>query len=174
VTLADELVERYSRQILLPEVGGRGQERLCATRVEVAGQGDAADVAADLLAAAGVQVERPTGRAGDLVIAFDERRAIVARSGATSATVAIAVGRPCRHCVDRVLPTPIDSTVASGTTAQIVGALAAAEALRVALDLASASRTHTLDLSAGRFAAHPLATPACDSCAGDAEGEPHP
>lgn len=52
--LSDAQVERYSRQILLPEVGGRGQERLLAARVALAGAGRAAAVAATLLGRAGV------------------------------------------------------------------------------------------------------------------------
>jgi ThiF family len=52
--LSDAQIERYSRQILLPEVGGRGQERLLAARVALAGTGDAAAVAATLLGRAGI------------------------------------------------------------------------------------------------------------------------
>jgi len=40
--LTDAQIERYGRQIILPEVGGRGQERLLAARVAVAGAGPAA------------------------------------------------------------------------------------------------------------------------------------
>ncbi len=49
-----EEVIRYSRHIILPEVGGRGQERLRATRVLVSGEGPVASAAATYLAAAGV------------------------------------------------------------------------------------------------------------------------
>ena len=41
--LTDAQVERYSRQIVLPEIGARGQERLLAARVALAG--DAATIA---------------------------------------------------------------------------------------------------------------------------------
>jgi hypothetical protein len=51
--LTDAQVERYARQVLLPEVGGRGQARLLAARVAVAGAGAAATAAA-LLSRAGV------------------------------------------------------------------------------------------------------------------------
>ena len=37
--LTDAQIDRYSRQIILPEVGGRGQERLLARCVEVIGNG---------------------------------------------------------------------------------------------------------------------------------------
>jgi molybdopterin/thiamine biosynthesis adenylyltransferase len=54
--LTDDQIRRYARHILLPDVGGRGQERLLAGAVTVAiGPGrDAAVVAIAYLAAAGV------------------------------------------------------------------------------------------------------------------------
>lgn len=52
--LTDAQLERYSRQVLLPEVGGRGQERLLAAAVTLAGGGVAAGVAGVLLGRAGV------------------------------------------------------------------------------------------------------------------------
>lgn len=52
--LTESQVERYSRQIILPEVGGRGQERLFAARVRIVGTGGAAAAAATLLGRAGV------------------------------------------------------------------------------------------------------------------------
>lgn len=50
----EEQIRRYSRHILLAEVGGKGQRRLRAARVLVLGAGGAAAVAAGYLAAAGV------------------------------------------------------------------------------------------------------------------------
>jgi hypothetical protein len=52
--LSDAQIERHSRQILLPEVGGRGQERLLAARICVTGTDEAAGLAALLLGRAGV------------------------------------------------------------------------------------------------------------------------
>jgi len=54
--LTDQQLERYSRQILLPEVGGRGQERLLAATVVVAGTDAATGVAAALLGRAGIGI----------------------------------------------------------------------------------------------------------------------
>lgn len=52
--LTDAQIERYSRQIILPQVGGRGQQRLLASTVSLIGQGPLAETAAAYLAAAGV------------------------------------------------------------------------------------------------------------------------
>ena len=50
----DAYVERYSRQLILAEIGPRGQERLAAARVAIAARGAAADRVVAYLAAAGV------------------------------------------------------------------------------------------------------------------------
>jgi adenylyltransferase/sulfurtransferase len=52
--LADEQIERYSRQIILPQVGGKGQENLLRACVLVNGIGPLQDVALLYLAAAGI------------------------------------------------------------------------------------------------------------------------
>jgi len=52
--LDDEQIERYSRQLILAEIGPRGQERLGAARVAVVGDGVAAGRVVAYLAAAGV------------------------------------------------------------------------------------------------------------------------
>ncbi|MCC6847711.1 MAG: hypothetical protein IT294_04355 [Deltaproteobacteria bacterium] len=52
--LDDEQIERYSRQLILREIGPRGQERLLATRVAVAGADAAAERVVAYLAAAGI------------------------------------------------------------------------------------------------------------------------
>lgn len=51
--LTDEQARRYSRHVLLREVGGRGQARLLETAVRVRGGGTALEVAATYLAAGG-------------------------------------------------------------------------------------------------------------------------
>ena len=52
--LTDTQIERYSRQIILPQVGGNGQERLLQSSVAIAGAGAVAEVAALYLAGAGI------------------------------------------------------------------------------------------------------------------------
>ncbi|MBX5468052.1 MAG: hypothetical protein K6U14_11265 [Firmicutes bacterium] len=55
--LSDRELERYSRQILLPEIDDRGQERLLQSRVAVRGPAWAAVLLSQYLEAAGVTVE---------------------------------------------------------------------------------------------------------------------
>jgi molybdopterin-synthase adenylyltransferase len=54
--LAESELLRYSRQILVPEIGGLGQERLRAWSVMLVGKGTAQEVAARYLAAGGTEV----------------------------------------------------------------------------------------------------------------------
>lgn len=54
MSLSDAQIERYCRQIVLPEVGSRGQERLLQATVSVFGADDSTLVCATYLAAAGV------------------------------------------------------------------------------------------------------------------------
>lgn len=54
MTMSEADVERYARQIVIPEVGVAGQERLLASRVLVLGRGPGAEAARRYLEAAGV------------------------------------------------------------------------------------------------------------------------
>jgi len=54
VRLTEEQIERYSRHILLPEVGGKGQEKLLDAKVLIVGAGGLGSPVATYLAAAGV------------------------------------------------------------------------------------------------------------------------
>ena len=53
-TMTDADEERYSRQILFPEIGRRGQERLLASRAVIVGCGALGSFQANALARAGV------------------------------------------------------------------------------------------------------------------------
>jgi len=54
VTLSDEELERYARQIVLPQVGGVGQRRLRGARIAVIGAGGIGSAVVPALAGAGV------------------------------------------------------------------------------------------------------------------------
>ena len=49
-------IDRYGRQMLLPEWGASGQERLMQARVAIAGAGEAARAAQTYLSAAGIKL----------------------------------------------------------------------------------------------------------------------
>lgn len=52
--LTEEQIERYSRQIILPEIGGKGQEKLLQAKVLIIGCGGLGSPCAYYLAAAGI------------------------------------------------------------------------------------------------------------------------
>jgi molybdopterin/thiamine biosynthesis adenylyltransferase len=165
--LSDALVERYSRQILLPEVGGRGQERLCAARVTVTGGGDAGAFAATLLAGAGAAVAIEAGPPDELRVTTAATAGVRARFHGSAAVVATLPGMPCVACLPaRALGLPAaDDAAAAPAVAQATGALVAAEALRLVLGLATEGRVHTVDVARGDAAAAPLGgTPGCVRC----------
>jgi|SRR5579871_4534 len=176
--LSDAQVERWSRQIVLPEVGGRGQERLCAARATVCGGNAAAALAAELLERAGVRV---VGDAGDVVLDLGDqpieapRGAVVVRGRMRGARMAVVtlVGRPCGACLDAeaLLPRPTRAeampAALGAAAARVLGAIAAGEALSALLRRPRAGRMQTVDLGAGAFAGTTLPSgPGCARCAG--------
>jgi adenylyltransferase/sulfurtransferase len=162
--LTDTLVERYSRQILLPDVGGRGQERLGAAAVVLSGS--ATGVAATLLAAAGVPVVCEVGVPGVVEALVDSRHMVRAYLHQSGGTVLTLVGRPCGRCAPTSDSARTDAAEPDVAGAQAIEALLAAEVLRVALGLTAAGRSHTVDLARGVFEGHPLArTAGCAACA---------
>ncbi len=97
--LSDAQIERYSRQIILPEIGGAGQERLLAATVEVHGAGPLAAMAARYLAGGGVGHLRLVDDDGDAAALCAELAAlnpecIVTRGAAASVAVTLALDLP--------------------------------------------------------------------------------
>jgi hypothetical protein len=109
---------RHARQLLLAEIGERGQERLCATRVQLAADADprAAVVARDYLERAGMQVLDAS--AGDAQAAGVDASALP-MAVVDSAAVRALAGHPA-----------LDEAAAA-----LAGAFAAVEAIKQALDL---------------------------------------
>lgn len=70
--LSEQQIERYSRQILIPQVGGIGQEKLLAAQVAICGGGEAALTAATYLAAAGIGTVLVHETLQDAVTAINE------------------------------------------------------------------------------------------------------
>ncbi|HXJ35201.1 MAG TPA: hypothetical protein VMS22_14310 [Candidatus Eisenbacteria bacterium] len=165
--LADALVERYSRQILLAEVGGRGQERLLASQVAIAGDDAAARFAATLVRAAGAEVTMTSGAPGRIEVDAAPAGTVVGRWRGCAGTVATLVGRPCARCLDASV-LALAAAGPGGDAAQPVGALVAVETLRVLLGLATEGRVQRLDAGRGTFGGETLSGPGCAACGASA------
>ena len=192
MTLDDARIARYGRQILLPEVGGRGQTRLLGSAIAVVGTGTAAAFAASLIGRAGVGRLALHGIAGAVTVAPDctvTRHgetdtlgpvdlavfvgtdapaehigpAVMAR-GTGGAFVAALPGRPCLRCFVR--PAPDLGGAGADTPSWSLGALVAAEALRLLLQPAASARLHRLDDGPDALRTASLdAGAGCPSCA---------
>jgi len=118
--LSDAQIERYSRQIILPEIGGAGQERLLAATVELHGVGPLAAMAARYLAGAGVGHLRLVDDDGDAAALREELSAlnpecVVTRGGAPDdATVTLALDLPVAG-LDALVHAGVPQLIAAGT-----------------------------------------------------------
>ena len=167
--LTDATVERYSRQILLEEVGGRGQARLLDATVHVDGGGAAAVVAIDLLERAGVRVERGAApRTGAPRAMLPGGVTVVSHwtdDGVRIATVARPLCPTCRAGGSSPTPSAAPTRPDSAATDQVVGALVAGECLRALLGLAPRERALRVDLDASRCEPTLLSsTTGCPAC----------
>ena len=188
--LSDAQIDRWSRQILLPDVGGRGQLRLLGARVGLVGDGRVAAQCVDLLRRAGVPVTAgvvPDDAEVFVDLAADTdagvalaRRAVAAgaplvrgRIAGAAATVDTLTGRPCGCCATAGQPVPARGANALAIpaaqalaipAAQALAALVAAEVLGVLLAPPRHGRRQRIDLAAGDFWSAALAGPACEVC----------
>jgi hypothetical protein len=83
MSLTDAQIDRYSRQIIVPHIGGRGQERLLATRILLVG--DARDIEAPLAYLVGAGVGTICLKLSGEQAAFTENRELNADVSVTIA-----------------------------------------------------------------------------------------
>lgn len=141
MALREDQIVRYGRQILLREVGGRGQERILAAPVRVIGSGPAIDDAIAWLASGGTPVEG-TASSGflvsvsppstpslvELVARGEEARAALKNLVVVGKGVAFRTESACDSCWRDLL-----SNLEPGPQPAPAGALAALTAQRIAL-----------------------------------------
>jgi len=117
--LSDTHIERYSRQVIVPQIGGRGQEKLLAASVVVVGAGGIGSAAALYLAAAGVGrlgiVDSAAVEASDLSSIVVHAAASVGTNRAHSVAAALATLNP--DCRIEPRPELVTSDVAAAVTA---------------------------------------------------------
>ncbi len=136
--LSEAQIQRYSRQILLREVGGVGQELLLSTPVAILGSSEAFEVARLTLGAGGTPI--------------DPRATLSIGPPASHPSVVIsawAVAAGCTRCVDHLALESRDGGGPSPTV--LLGSLAALFAQRLILDRHSR-------LSLARWSGHTLLT----------------
>jgi hypothetical protein len=94
MTLTDEQIDRYSRQIIVPHVGGRGQERLLAARIVLVG--DARDIEAPLAYLVGAGV-------GTICLKPSADQAVFTEKRELNPEVSITVARNSQESFDLAL-----------------------------------------------------------------------
>ncbi|HZC46890.1 MAG TPA: hypothetical protein VE243_10470, partial [Candidatus Acidoferrum sp.] len=112
MTLTDAQIDRYSRQIIVPHIGGRGQERLLAARMLLVG--DARDIEAPLayLVGAGVgtiaiRVSDNSDRLAEMISASrelnpDVSATIAMPNGSVDLALAILGSEAARKVADEI------------------------------------------------------------------------
>jgi hypothetical protein len=98
MTLTDAQIERYSRQIIVPRVGGRGQERLLAARTILVG--DARDIEAPLAFLVGAGVGRISVRVAGTQSSFAKQ---IAEMRELNSEVSVGVADDSHGRVDLAL-----------------------------------------------------------------------
>lgn len=168
MALTEAQIQRYGRQILLREVGGKGQARLLERPVRVEGRNPATDVAVAYLAAGGTPVDCRDGApldgflAGAALEAFNPDAAsaapvfaVLAAAGVTpSSPLAVVVGGDglvvagpgaCADCLAASAATL--ATAVTPADAVLLGSLAALALQRLALGLDPAAPIRLIRLS---------------------------
>jgi adenylyltransferase/sulfurtransferase len=118
VTLSDEELERYARQIVLPQVGGVGQKKLKAARVALVGAGGIGSAVIPALAGAGIGeltiIDNDNVEIGNLhrQPLFRERDA-----GYSKADLALQFAQRLNHCVHA---TPVQKRIDADNAADLL------------------------------------------------------
>lgn len=129
MALTESQIQRYARHILLPEVGGVGQEKLLAAEVHVRGERELVELAGDYLSAAGVRVDAHSGPGLKLELVGGPTAIVRAEDGELAVTLS-----PCASCAGVPLgPLGMESGA-------IAACLGASEVLRAILGLGEPAR----------------------------------
>jgi hypothetical protein len=94
MTLTDAQIDRYSRQIIVPHIGGRGQERLLAARILLAG--DARDIEAPLAYLVGAGV-------GSIMLKLSADQSLSTETRELNADVSVTIADGSKNRVDLAL-----------------------------------------------------------------------
>ena len=94
MSLTDAQIDRYSRQIIVPHIGGRGQERLLAARILLVG--DARDIEAPLAYLVGAGIGTICLKLSSDQAAFSEKREL-------NADVSVTIANESQGCIDFAL-----------------------------------------------------------------------
>ncbi len=127
MALSEDQIVRYSRQILLKDVGGVGQERLMARATATAGEGAAVGDAAAYLSAGGT----PVGEAAATLTQWPARPSgaapwvLIARMGSGGVVLARSA-EGCAACFEATVSSlPLEAAGAAEPVDGVLGAVAA-------------------------------------------------
>ena len=124
MALTDAQIDRYSRQIIVPHIGGRGQERLLAARILLAG--DARDIEAPLAYLVGAGV-------GTIFLKLPADRDVFTEKRELNPEVSITVANNPQESVDLAL-TIIGSEATRKVADEVASNYAAQAAVIARLD----------------------------------------
>ncbi len=138
MSLTEQQIRRFARHILLPEVGGKGQERLLSASVRVTGEGALSALADAYLQAAGVAT---TIEPGTLL------RLEIQRPGLATVQIQV-IGQTHDWTIEvggKVGTARAPQDHGRSETCLLAASLAAFEALRVILNLGTPERVWHVD-----------------------------
>src|SRR5580693_8733723 len=171
MTLTDAQIDRYSRQIIVPRIGGRGQERILAARMILVG--DARDIEAPRAYLAGAGVGRIATVADQSPGHFDLALAIIGTEAARKVVNEVAGNREVQALIVARLDAPgriavvpdglsVDASMLTevgprSEAADFIAMLATAEAFKLLAGYAESPSPTTIEFDGyqTRTRAHP-------------------